>query len=87
MGVAPVWGGRGNDVGWAWHQWVDVALGIEKRGTCCCTSIALEALQPKTAQVSKQQVVAMVTEPEVPAEPPPEYEFMVDPPAISRRHL
>ena len=51
-------------------------------------TVALEALQPnKTAQVSKQQVVAMVTEPEVPAEPPPEYEFMVDPPAISRRHL
>ena len=49
---------------------------------------ALEASQPKPAQVAKQQsVVAMVSEPEVPAEPPPEYEFMVDPPAISRRHL
>ena len=49
---------------------------------------ALEASQPKSAQVAKQQtMVTIVTEPEIPKEPPPEYEFMEDPPAISRRHL
>ena len=51
-------------------------------------SLALEASQQKTAPVSKQQpVVTMVTEPELPKEPPPEWEFMIDPPSISRRHL
>ena len=50
--------------------------------------LALEASQQKTAPVSKQQpVVTMVTEPEIPKEPPPEWEFMIDPPSISRRHL
>lgn len=33
------------------------------------------------------QPVTIVTEPEIPKEPPPEWEFMAEPPAISRRHL
>lgn len=52
---------------------------------------AFEASQPKPTQMQPKPqpaaVAAMVSEAEVLAEPPPEFEFIVDPPAISRRHL
>lgn len=41
----------------------------------------------KAAPRPTVQPVTIVTEPEIPKEPPPEWEFMAEPPAISRRHL
>ena len=46
---------------------------------------AQETAQQKPG--SKQAPVTMVTEPEVPLEPPPPWEFLIDPPSVYRRQL
>ena len=48
---------------------------------------AQESVAPKTVPKPVQQPITILTEPEIPKEPPPEWEFMIDPPSISRRHL
>ena len=75
------------------HKIKEIQEGVGEWRECdhCMSVFFLSLLLPAQESLqkpdSKQAPVAMVTEPEVPLEPPPPWEFLIDPPSIYRRQL